>query len=85
MYILRQTRRFKKDFKKLEKRKQVRILEKLSLLAAGRWKQLDLQKLKGSRDSYRLKSGDYRIWFEEMKTELVIILVSVRHRKESYR
>ncbi len=85
MYKLRQTKKFQKDFSKLEKRRQNLILEKLSLLAIGNWNHLDMIKLKGSSSSYRIKSGDYRILFEKRKTKLVIILISVRNRKESYR
>lgn len=85
MYRLRQTRRFQKDFAKLEKKTKNRILEKLSLLAEGRWNELDIEKLKGTKESYRLRGGKYRFLFERKKNVLIIILVSVRHRKESYR
>ena len=85
MCELRKTRRFQKFFRKLEKKDQNRILEKLSLLAAGRWEQLDLRKLKGATDCFRLRSGIYRVLFEKRTDELIIILVAVRHRKESYR
>jgi len=85
MFRLRQTHRFQKDFGKIEKKYQNRITEKLSLLAAGRWEQLDILKLKGAKDCYRLRSGNYRVLFEKRRDELIIILLAVRHRKESYR
>ncbi len=85
MFKLRQTKKFQKDFRKLEKRRKNLILEKLSLLAIGNWEPLDIKKLKGSDEYYRIRSGNYRILFEKRKTELVIILISVKHRKEIYR
>ena len=84
MYKLRQTKRFQKDFGKLVKKSQNLILEKLSILALGNWDRLDLKKLKGSDNSYRIRSGNYRILFEKRESELVIILISVKHRKEVY-
>ena len=84
MYKLRQTKRFQKDFGKLVKKRQNLILEKLSILASGNWDRLDLKKLKGSDNSYRIRSGNYRILFEKRESELVIILISVKHRKEAY-
>lgn len=85
MYRLKQTRRFQKDYRKLETKEKNRITEKLSLLAAGRWEQLDILKLKGIEDCYRLRSGNYRVLFEKRRDELIIILLAVRHRKEIYR
>ncbi|MFQ6609067.1 MAG: type II toxin-antitoxin system RelE/ParE family toxin [Fidelibacterota bacterium] len=85
MYQLKQTRRFQKDFNKLETKEKNRITEKLSLLAGGKWKRLDIRKLKGTDECYRLRSGNYRVLLEKRKDELIIILLSVRHMKESHR
>jgi len=57
---------------------------KISILASGNWDRLDLKKLKGSDNSYRIRSGNYRILFEKRESEMVIILISVKHRKEAY-
>ena len=84
MYKLRQTKRFQKDFGKLVKKRQNLILEKLSILALGNWDRLDLKKLKGSDNSYRIRSGNYRILFEKRESVLVFILISVKHRKEAF-
>lgn len=85
MYKLRQTKRFKKDFNKLEKNRQFLILEKFALLAKGKWNALNINNLKGAKDQFRLRSGDYRILFDKRKAELVLVLVSVKHRKDSYK
>ena len=85
MYGLKQTQRFQKDLQILERKNRIRILEKIALLAKGRDKELDIKKLRGIENCYRLRSGNYRILYEKRREELVIILISVRHRKESYR
>ncbi len=85
MFKLRQTKNFQKEIIKLEKRRKNIILEKLSLLSVGNWDVLDIKKLRGSDESYRIRSGDYRILFEKRKTEKEIVLISVKHRKEIYR
>ncbi len=84
MYKLRQTKKFQKDFGKLDKKRRNLILEKLSILASGNWDSLDLKKLRGSDNSYRIRSGDYRILFEKRKKELLIILITVKHRRDVY-
>lgn len=85
MFKLRQTKNFQKEIIKLGKRRKNIILEKLSLLSVGNWDVLDIKKLRGSDESYRIRSGDYRILFEKRKTEKEIVLISVKHRKEIYR
>ena len=84
MYKLRQTKKFQKDFGKLDKKRQNLILEKLSFLASGNWDSLNLKKLKGSDNSFRIRSGNYRILFEKREMELLIILITVKHRREVY-
>lgn len=85
MYKLQQTRRFQKDFNKLEKNIQHRVIEKLAVLARGKWQSLDMKKLKGAEFAYRLRSGTYRVLFEKRQSKLVIIFVAVKHRKDIYR
>jgi len=55
------------------------------MLAVGRWNQINVEKLMGSENSFRIRSGDYKILFEKRKTGLVIVRISVKHRKEIYR
>ncbi|HLH57874.1 MAG TPA: type II toxin-antitoxin system RelE/ParE family toxin [Streptosporangiaceae bacterium] len=45
----------------------------------------DVKKLAGYDDRYRLRVGDYRIIYEVMDGQLVILIVGVGHRREIYR
>lgn len=42
------------------------------------------KKLK-ARDGYRLRVGAYRILYKIKKDELIILVITISHRKESYR
>ena len=44
----------------------------------------DIKKLKPPFTAYRLRCGDYRIFFDA-KDPMTIHIVGVRHRKEAYR
>src|SRR6266568_4871012 len=45
----------------------------------------DVKKLAGYEDRYRLRAGDYRVIYEVMDGQLVILVVGVGHRREIYR
>lgn len=45
----------------------------------------DIKKLAGHEDRYRLRVGDYRIIYEIIDGQLVILIVGVGHRREIYR
>ncbi len=45
----------------------------------------DVKKLAGYDDRYRLRVGDYRVIYEVMDGQLVILVVGVGHRREIYR
>ena len=44
----------------------------------------DVKKLKPPRTGFRLRCGDYRIFFDQ-KDENTIAVSAVRHRREAYR
>ncbi len=44
-----------------------------------------IKKLAGYDDRYRLRVGDYRVIYEIMDGQLVILVVGVGHRREIYR
>jgi mRNA interferase RelE/StbE len=41
----------------------------------------DVRKLAGYDDRYRLRVGDYRVIYDVMDTQLVILVVGVGHRR----
>ena len=45
----------------------------------------NVKKLTGYEDRYRLRVGDYRVIYEIMDDQLVILVVGVGHRREIYR
>jgi mRNA interferase RelE/StbE len=45
----------------------------------------DVKKLAEYEDRYRLRVGDYRVIYEVMDGQLVILVVGVGHRREIYR
>jgi mRNA interferase RelE/StbE len=44
-----------------------------------------IKKLAGYEDRYRLRVGDYRVIYEVVDGQLVILVVGVGHRREVYR
>lgn len=45
----------------------------------------NVKKLSGYDDRYRLRVGDYRVIYEVVDGQLVILFVGVGHRREIYR
>jgi len=43
-----------------------------------------VKKLKGYDNTYRVRVGDYRIIYEIKDRELIVLLLSVSHRKDAY-
>ncbi|HEX3925491.1 MAG TPA: type II toxin-antitoxin system RelE/ParE family toxin [Streptosporangiaceae bacterium] len=45
----------------------------------------NVKKLAGYEDRYRLRVGDYRVIYDVMDGQLVILVLGVGHRREIYR
>lgn len=45
----------------------------------------NVRKLAGYQDRYRLRVGDYRVIYDVIDAEIVILVVGVGHRREIYR
>jgi mRNA interferase RelE/StbE len=75
---------FNKSISKLDKttRKQI---EATIASFLNNSKNIDIIKLKGHQDFYRIRSGDYRIILERCDDVLIITFIEVKHRKEVYR
>lgn len=80
-YKLVITRRFTKDFRKLDFQVQERILKALEKLEENPW--LGEKVFAQQTGTYRYRVGDYRIRYDISGEE--IVLLKVRHRKEVYR
>jgi mRNA interferase RelE/StbE len=70
-----------KQFKDLSKTNQILIANKLRKLPLDE-SLLDKEKLAGYRDIYRIRMGDYRIFYRKIKTQIYVVLIA--HRKEVY-
>ena len=73
-----------KDIRKVEKRYLPNILDVLHGLAGDPFP-ANCRKIQGSKKSYRLRSGPYRILFEVDSDAGIVTVFRIRHRKDVYR
>ena len=73
-----------KLLKKLSSRECERLQEILVLLVSGNTSSLDVKKLKGVNDVYRVRTGDLRIIFEKHGKEILVLEVS-RRNEDTYK
>ncbi len=83
-YQIEFSKKFQKDIKKLDKQtaKQIkRTVDKFIIAPES----CDWIKLKGFSNYYRIRSGDYRIIFEKIENNKIVIkFLTVNHRREIY-
>lgn len=72
-----------RDLKKLPMRTRLRIIEKIELLADDRGKLANNIKFVAQYKCYRLKVGNYRVFYSEDGT--ILWIEGVKHRREAYR
>jgi len=75
------TEQAKKDLKILDKQIQNKIFNILFRIQDNFYN-IDLKKLQGKPDRWRIRVGNYRIIFEKEKDYISII--AIKHRKEAY-
>ena len=73
-----------KELKSIPKNEREAIKDKISKLAYFPLARLDVKKLKGYHNVYRLRVGDYRIVFEYIKEERTIKILKVGKRESVY-
>ncbi len=73
-----------KSLQKIEKRTQKRIEKKIDTLSSNPIP-ADSKKLKGKRDLFRIRVGDYRIVYSVQNKELIVLIIKIGHRREVYR
>ncbi len=74
----------KKELRKLTQHDRVTIVQKIELLKEDPTPE-GSAKLKGSRDLFRIRHGDYRVIYQLQKDVLVIIIIRIGHRREIYK
>ncbi len=82
MFEFTVTTSFLKSLQKLEKKVQQRIKKKLQFLSTIKNPTSLAKRLKGKKDIFRFRAGDYRIVFKLKGQEIILLLV--KHRKDIY-
>ena len=70
------------DLRAIDRETAMQILHCVDRYLANRTG--DVKKLKPPRTGFRLRCGDYRVFFDQ-KDENTITVSTVRHRREAYR
>ena len=83
-YAVKWAPRAVRDFKKLDRDVQRQIKPHIKRLKTNP-RPSGVTKLRGSEDTYRLRSGAYRVIYEIRDREVLILVLRVRHRREAYR
>ncbi|MFZ2447187.1 MAG: type II toxin-antitoxin system RelE/ParE family toxin [Syntrophobacteraceae bacterium] len=73
----------KQDVRGIDRNNLARILDEIHSLSDNPFPS-GCKKLKGSRSSYRLRVGDYRILYEVDTEAGAVSVYRVRHRKDVY-
>ena len=85
-YQVKFTKSARKEFQRLPKRIQARVVEALSFLAGNPYSELlQIKKLRGVDELYRIRIGDYRLAYTIQAEELIVIRITIGQRREVYR
>ena len=80
-YDLKIQKNVQKSLAKISEPFQTKIIDKIYDLANDPY--YNAKKLTG-REAYRIRVGNYRVIYEINNNELVVLVVSVGHRKDIY-
>ncbi len=61
------------------------LKELLELVSSGEVKNLDIKKLKGNKNIYRVRSGDFRLIFMKDRNDKIFVLALERHSEKTYK
>ena len=84
MYRVELSSRAFKSLKRLEPAIRRRVIEKLASLREEPIPR-GAVKLRGEKDAYRLRVGDYRILYKVLWDEGVVLVFKIEHRRRAYR
>jgi mRNA interferase RelE/StbE len=82
-YTIEITRRASRDLAALPVPDRRRIARKIEDLADNP-RPRGSQKLRGSEDIYRIRSGDYRLIYQVSDQVLLVLVLMIRHRGRIY-
>ena len=72
-----------KDLRQIPKKDVARILKRIEALRVEP-RPPDVEKLSG-QEKYRIRQGVYRILYEILNNELIVVVVKIGHRRDVYR
>jgi mRNA interferase RelE/StbE len=73
-----------KNLRALPQKEIIRIKRKIDALAEN-LPEPSITKMKGNNNFHKIRAGDYRIIFEIHNDTLLILVVKIGHRKDSYK
>lgn len=73
--------KIKKALKKLNSKERKKLKEILIQIDKGGFRELDLQKLKGRGDIFRVRKGDMRVIFRKKNNSIMILALERRSSK----
>ena len=84
MYQIVYTVSATKDLKRLANQAVKPIIRRIETLQASP-RVMGTTKLRGYRDLYRIRQGDYRIIYKIEEAKLIILIVQIGHRRDIYK
>ncbi|GGP97512.1 MULTISPECIES: type II toxin-antitoxin system RelE family toxin [Streptomyces] len=85
-YAFRFTTAAQRQLRAIDKPAAMRILAALTALGDDPYREdADIKKLTGPSGLYRLRVGDYRIAYQVLDGELVVLVVKAGDRRDVYR
>lgn len=85
-YSVQFVRSAQKEYERLPAKLRVKVTEALSLLSQHPYSELlNVKKLKGANQLYRIHVGDYRVVYEVRDKVLVAIVIKIGHRSDVYK
>lgn len=83
-YRIEFTRKALKNLSKIPQNYQALILAKIELLSENPFESQNVKNLKGENDYYRLRVADFRVIFQLINKDLIILIIDHNHRKDIY-
>jgi len=76
--------KIQKALRKLTSKERQWVKGILEQLSSGDTRSLDIKKLKGQDDVFRVRKGDIRIIYRKSKNQNIFLLTIERRRKDTY-
>ena len=84
-YDIEFTKKATKELKLIDAKVAKQLMGKIEELAKDPYsKELDIKKLRGINDVYRLRHGKYRVLYEVNNSKLIVTVIKVGARGEVY-